>query len=334
MKGGTMPSSNNNEGVPENISRGNDPVKPLFGLQPAYLLMLVVTFFWAIGHPLGALIVKHLHPFQLGGANLVIGFICVFAFLLFSGKLSLVKSMKRGDILYSLLLGVFGFFIYNICTFSALARIPASMNAVLVATNVLFITVIAALVLKEKLSLAKVLFIFIAAGGAVLVIFNQGFRLTGTFRPEGSLFSLAGALSFAVYTVLGKRILERNDPLMVTTLSLFSGAVLLVLLTTFTTGFSQFMTLDGQTWLYTIIVGVGMIGIAYPLWFWTLKKVKASHIAIFIYLTPVFATLLSYFILNETFSPLFYLGTVLILGGIILINTLGSRVGRNTDFES
>gem|GEM_PF-877494 len=314
--------------TPSSSKPAGEPVN-----RSAYLLMLIVTFFWAIGHPLGALILEVLHPFQLGAANLVIGFFCVFIFLLASGKIALVKKMKKTDILYSLLLGVFGFFVYNICTFSALARIPASMNAVLVATNVIFITVIAAFVLKEKLYARKVFFILIAAGGAVLVIFNQGFSFSGTFRPQGSLFSLAGALSFSIYTVMGKQILERNEPIIITTLSLFSGAVLLTILTAFSTGFSDFSQLDGRTWTYVLIVGAGMIGLAYPLWFFALKKVKASHIAVFIYLTPVFATVLSYFILKETFSWLFYLGTACILGGIILINTLGDRVKGNPNLD-
>jgi drug/metabolite transporter (DMT)-like permease len=207
------------------------------------------------------------------------------------------------------------------------------MNAVLVATNVIFITVTAAFVLREKLYVRKIFFILIAAGGAVMVIFNQGFVFSDSIKPLGSLFSLAAALSFSIYTVLGKRILERNEPIIITTISLFSGAVLLTILTFFSTGFSDFSRLDGRTWIYILIVGAGMIGIAYPLWFFALKRVKASHIAVFIYLTPVFATVLSYLILKETFSWLFYAGTLCILGGIILINTLGDRVHQESESQ-
>lgn len=39
-------------------------------------------------------------------------------------------------------------------------------------------------------------------------------------------------------------------------------------------------------------------------------------------------------ILKETFSWLFYLGTACILGGIILINTLGNRIQGNPDLKS
>ncbi len=199
------------------------------------------------------------------------------------------------------------------------------MNAVLVSTNVLFITVIAAFFLKEKLTGLKLFYVLLATAGAVFVIFNTGFSFRGEGDFIGSLFSILAALTFSVYTILGKKVLERNDPLLVTSLSLLSGAVLLSLLTGLTTGFGTFLTLPLSAWLLIVLLGLGMIGIAYPIWFFCLKRVKASHISIFIYMVPVFAGILSYFILGETFSWRFYTGTALILLGIILIGRMDRK---------
>jgi drug/metabolite transporter (DMT)-like permease len=65
-----------------------------------------------------------------------------------------------------------------------------------------------------------------------------------------------------------------------------------------------------------------MIGIAYPLWFSCLKRLPASHVSIFIYLTPIFAVILSLIILNERFSWWFWLGGACIIGGIVITNML------------
>lgn len=293
------------------------------GIRIEYFLMLIVSFFWAIGHPFGRIIVRSVHPFQIGAVTLSTGFIGLLIFLIVSGRIRKLAELSSRDVFASLGLGVFGFFCYQILTFSALARIPASMNAVLVSTNVVFIALLAALILKERIVPARIAGITIALLGVVLVTFNTGFSLgegRGGIDLLGCAFSLLAAFSFALYSVIGKRILTSNDPLIVAALALFSGAVLLNVFTAVTVGHSAIINAGWPTFLLMVFLGLTMIGIAYPLWFTCLKRLPASHASIYIYLTPVFAVILSLIILHERFSWLFWVGGACILGGIIITN--------------
>jgi len=293
------------------------------GIRIEYFLMLIVSFFWAIGHPLGRIVVQSVHPFQLGTVTLITGFLGLLIFLIISGRIRKIVELSLRDVLISLGLGVFGFFLYQILTFSALARIPASINAVLISNNVVFIAILAALILKERIMPARITGIALALLGVVLVTFNTGFSFgEGVLRIDvlGCSFSLMAAFSAALYSVIGKKILASNDPLIVVTLALFSGAVMLTILTATTVGFSEIITAGWPTFLIMVFLGLTMIGIAYPLWFICLKKLSAMQASIYIYLTPVFAVILSFIILHERFSWLFWVGGVLILGGIIITN--------------
>jgi drug/metabolite transporter (DMT)-like permease len=301
------------------------------GFRIEYVLMLIVTFFWAVGHPVGRIIVQRVHPFQLGAVTLSTGCIGLALFMLFSGRLKRHGGLRTLDTLVSLALGVFGFFFYQILTFSALARIPASMNAVLVSTNVIFIALLARFVLKERIAPIRAAGIALALAGAVFVTFNRGFTLeTGgrSFSILGCGFSLMAAASFALYSVIGKRILSRNDPLIVAFLALLSGSVLLVSLTALTTGFEEVRSAGWAVFFLMVALGLTMIGIAYPLWFTCLKRLPASHASVYIYLTPVFAVILSLIILQERFSWLFWTGGAFILGGIIITNRFGGEKPR------
>jgi drug/metabolite transporter (DMT)-like permease len=291
-----------------------------------YPVMLLTTLFWALGHPLGRLVLRSAHAMQLGSINLVVGFLVVLAYLAAAGKLRAIFRLPARDLLSSLALGVIGFALYQTLTFSALSRIPASINAVLVSTNIILITPLAALFLKEKIQWGRVAAILVAFAGVVLVTFNQGFSVGSRIDLVGCLFSLLAALSFAVYTVLGKSVVSRNDPLIVTALALFAGAVLLSAFTGATVGFGSLRGADGLTWTLMILLGVTMIGFAYPAWFACLKLLPASRVSIFIYVTPVFAVILSFLILDERFSWLFYLGGALVLGSVVL-STVASRRG-------
>jgi drug/metabolite transporter (DMT)-like permease len=302
------------------------------------LPILLATLFWALGHPLGRILLERVHPFQLGSVTLAIGFLCVFLYLAAARRLPLLARMRGGDIAGSLALGVLGFAAYQVLTFSALARIPASMNAILVSSNVVLIAILSAVFLKERIGWRRVAGILIAFAGVALVTFNRGlplgaavplplvsepiapsgFRLGGSIDLLGCAFSLLAALCFALYTILGKRLVERNDPLLVTALALLAGALLLGAVTSGLVGLSSLGRAGGQAWWLMVLLGVSMIGFAYPAWFETLKKLPASRAPVFVYLTPVFAVILSFLILDERFSWLFYLGGLLVLAGVAL----------------
>jgi drug/metabolite transporter (DMT)-like permease len=289
------------------------------------LLMLCATFFWALGHPLGKVIVREVHPFALGSVTLMIGLICLFLYCAATGRIGKIRRFSRKYIFYSLGIGLLCFFLYQILTFSALKRIPASMNAILVATNVIFIMILAGLFLKERIGIVRIFAILLAGAGVVFVVFNAGFKLKGQVDIIGCAFSIGAAISFALYSVFGKGVLEKNDPLIVVTLALLSGGVLLSLLALMTGSARTLLTASLQAWLLMILLGVGMIGISYPLWFFCLKRLPASQISIFIYMTPMFAVILSLIILRERFFWLFWLGCALILGGIVTVNISANR---------
>lgn len=286
------------------------------GTPVLFVPLLLATLFWALGHPLGRIILQTVHPFQLGTTTLGVGFLCVLVYLAAAGRLPLLARMSGRDIAGSLGLGVLGFAAYQVLTFSALARIPASMNAILVSTNVVLIAILSALFLGEKVSWLRALGILVAFAGAMLVTFNGGFSLDGRIDLLGCAFSVLAALCFAVYTVLGKRLVGRNDPLIVTTLALFAGAVILAVVTGSAVGFGSLARAGGQAWWLMVLLGVSMIGFAYPAWFETLKRLPASRASVFVYLTPVFAVILSFLILDERFSWLFYVGAALVLAGV------------------
>jgi drug/metabolite transporter (DMT)-like permease len=289
---------------------------PKRGASLLFLPLLLATLFWALGHPLGRIILQTVHPFQLGTMTLAIGFLCVLLYLSAARRLPALARMRGGDLAGSLALGVLGFAAYQVLTFSALARIPASMNAILVSSNVALIAILSAVFLKERIGWQGVAGILVAFAGVVLVTFNRGFTLGGSIDLLGCAFSLLAALCFALYTILGKRLVERNDPLLVTSLAILAGALLLGALTAGSVGLSSLSRAGARAWWLMVLLGVTMIGFAYPAWFETLKKLPASRASVFVYFTPVFAVLLSLLILDERFSWMFYAGGALVLAGV------------------
>jgi drug/metabolite transporter (DMT)-like permease len=265
---------------------------------------------------------RHVKPAQFGAINLAVGLGGILVYFLAAGRAKELFGLGVRDTAVSLLLGVPGFFLYQFFTFSALSRIPASLNAVLVSTNVVFIALLSSLFLRERIAPARAAGIAVALAGVVFITFNNGFSLGAAPDLRRSLlgcaFSVLAAFSFSLYTVFGKRVLSRNDPLVVATLALFSGAACLTVFGAFTAGFGGLAAAGGGTWAIMAGLGLTMIGVAYPAWFACLKKLPASLVSVYIYMTPVFAVVLSLIILRERFAWRFWLGGALVMGGIVL----------------
>jgi drug/metabolite transporter (DMT)-like permease len=303
-----------------------------------HLFLLLFAFFGALGHPLGRILVGqgslgpgplaqgptgHLHPFQLGSISLAIGFVCVCAFLAAAGKAGAFFRVAPSTMLLSFGLGIPGFFLFYICSFSALARIPASMNAVFISTTVVFTALFAAPFLGERIGPWRTAGIGIALCGAALVALGGGSvrgveSQTGTAIVGGIAFSLAGAIVNALYSVFGKKLIGENDPLIVSSLSMLSGALFLSLLAAVTSGYGSVISLGLKAWLLVILLGATLFGVSYPLFFYALKRMPATQASMYMYLIPVFAGIQSFALLRERFGWSFYAGFAVVMAGIAL----------------
>jgi len=180
----------------------------------------------------------------------------------------------------------------------------------------IIITIMSALILKEKISSIKVALMITALIGLALV--------SGVFGPSqknmgngmGILFGIAAAICYASFTILNKFIKDLSS--MDSTIAQFgiSSFILIpyTLLCENTTG----IHIHWNTVLLLIILGVCHTGLAFWLFFSAVRDLKAQTIAAFSYLDPVTAVLLSALLLNEKLGLYQIFGACIILGSAFL----------------
>jgi drug/metabolite transporter (DMT)-like permease len=294
----------------------------LQGLRREYPLLIMAAFIWGSGHPVIKLILEELHPIQVSMAS------AALSFLILASTLSLSRAQGgfRWDRMpWMATAGAVIFFIYPILSFSALQRIPASVNGILVSTSTIFVAIIAASILGETLSAINYLGIAASFLGVALIIGGttgiSPVPIRGSAAP-GLILSLSGALASAIYTVIGRK-LRDEDPLMVTLVAAGFGAALQLVATSIFTGFHAFQTASLKTWLLLLYWGVSS-GLAYFIYYYSLKRMEAARASSFIYLSPVAAAVTSALILGEKLTTPFLAGMSLVLLGV----RLAQRKGR------
>ena len=179
-----------------------------------------------------------------------------------------------------------------------------------------FVVVAAPFLFKEKITLKKAICVAVALVGMVLVsgIIETGF--TGVSELKGILLGLGAALFYASVIVLNKKI--KNVPIYEKTIvQLMSAATVLVPYSLLVEDNSA-VEITPLVIIMLAIVGVVHTGISYALYFGSIEKLNTQTVAIFSYIDPIVAIILSAVILSEKMSAFGVIGAILILGSTMV----------------
>lgn len=177
------------------------------------------------------------------------------------------------------------------------------------------------LILRERVGLSKWICVICALIGMSLIagIWEGADQIALSGIAMGLL-----AACFYATIVVNNKFLKGMNPYDSAIVQLGIAALVLLPYVVFTVDFSS-LTLDTQTLGLTLIVGIVHTGVAYWLYFSALPKLEAARIAIFSYVDPAIAILLSVFVLMEPMTANAMVGAVLILGAALSSEFVGKN---------
>ena len=168
---------------------------------------------------------------------------------------------------------------------------------------------------KENISYKQIICILIALIGMVFVsgILDTSIQINDS---KGILYGLLAAFLYTCVVLMNKKI-NNIDTYEKTILQLLSASISLVpyILINETITISS---IDLLSLSMILIVGIVHTGIAYALYFGAIPYLNSTSLALFSYIDPVVAILLSITLLNESISLLGIIGAILILGSTIV----------------
>jgi drug/metabolite transporter (DMT)-like permease len=137
----------------------------------------------------------------------------------------------------------------------------------------------------------------------------------------GFVFSIFATMTWAVGNIVTKRQTEKDiDPYISLSLQMIlSSAVIYLVLKSFGI-WMPLSSIKGEVWLgiwYLVIIGSV---IAYSCFLYALKHLDAEQVSIYAYVNPIVALLLGFFFLNEEINTYTATGTIIVLGGLYLLN--------------
>ena len=173
------------------------------------------------------------------------------------------------------------------------------------------VTVACPILFREKLTGKQTLCFVMATAGLVMII-GIGSMAGGGRDILGVLFGLAAAVFYATVILLNKFI--KNVEGLHRTLLQFIAAVMILTPYVALTGGITLDRMDPVGWLNLLVVGLVHTGVAYCIYFPSLKDLPGQKAAILSYIDPLVAVVISVAVMGEKMTVWQVVGGALILG--------------------
>ena len=169
----------------------------------------------------------------------------------------------------------------------------------------------------QKLTAKQILCFVISTAGLVIITFaaEQGGAVEGRNDLVGILFGLGAAMFYATVILLNKFIKD-VEGLHRTLLQFVAAIVTLTPYVALTSGVTL-GGMDATGWVCLMIVGLVHTGLAYVLYFPSIKELPGQKAAILSYIDPLVAVIVSVLILQEPMNAWQWVGGAMILGATL-----------------
>ncbi|GAB1793175.1 DMT family transporter [Priestia megaterium] len=193
----------------------------------------------------------------------------------------------------------------------------AQMGAIITSSTPAFMVIFARLILKEKLNIKKGVSVCLATIGVLLIVGNGHINMSSQL---GGISLLMAALTWALMSILIKRVPSSYSPVVVTTYSILVAILVLTPFVYKGLGEIHISKLTDPTigggLLY---LGIVSTALAFILWNRGLQLLNASSGGLFFFFQPLVGTLLGWLLLGESIGGTFWIGSFLILSGVLLV---------------
>lgn len=222
-----------------------------------------------------------------------------------------LTPVKKGDWPILFAIGFTGYFASFCLQMLGISRLTGSVSSLLGAMNPIFIPILAALFLHERITPAKIACVALSMAGVVVIV-----GVDGTVDASGALLMLASVFLWSTASIIIRRVSGRYDPMQIALIAILCALP-------FTRGWSLIelqsapcsFTLEGV--LAVLYMGVLGTAVTHSLWNYSLRVMDASFCSMFYPMQPLVSSILGVLFLHEAVTPGFVIGALMICCGIV-----------------
>ena len=283
----------------------------------AHLSLLAANIIYGVNFSIAkAVMPDHIRPFALLTLRSVAAAGIFWITSLFIPK----EKVARKDLLYILGCSFFGVVINQGLFLAGLNLTTPVNSSIILSTNPIFAFLYAALILSEQITFLKGLGLAIGLSGVMMLILQNGIPSVESSTFLGDLFSLINTISWAFYTVVIKKMLEKYHPVTVMKWTFLFG-----MLTNIPLGYGQWSTTNWSSipftvWLEIGFVVVGATYLGYLLITFGLRRLSPTVVSTYTYLQPLIAAYLATLLGQDHITIVMITSALLVFAGVFVVS--------------
>ncbi len=287
-----------------------------------HAVALCTVIVWGATFISTKMLLDHFTPIEILVIRFLIGFLALFAIY--------PHLLRIGDIrreVYFVFAGLTGACMYFLMENIALTYTMASNVGVIVAVAPFFTGILMHFFCPGEEPLTKWFFLGFAVSltGIVLVSFNG---VSFELNPLGDFLAVLAAMTWSVYSVLLKKISAFGYDTIPVTRRTFMYGLLWMLPFALAMGFDPDWGAFGDLTLvgHILFLGVGASAICFVSWGFSMKRLGAVSLNVYLYLIPVVTMVLSAIFLGEVLTAMSVTGAAMTLAGLAISQFGGRKV--------
>ena len=274
---------------------------------------LTAASIWGGMYVVSKVVMAVIPPYLLLTSRLLLGILTLYLVTILRGGLKITRK-QFWQIFW---VGFVGYGVSVGMQFVGTNLSTASNGSLVTSATPAFVLVFAALLLGEKITWRRLIALLVASLGVIAVIDPRTAQLSsGLFL--GNLALVGAALTWALYSVLIRKVTRKLDVLPVSLIAFAGGLPVSIPLGTWELSAQGIGIITPGVIAGVLFIGIISTALAMYLWNSAFAILDASVASLTFFAQPVVGTLLGWLFLGEIITPLFLLGGVLIGVGIII----------------
>ena len=282
-----------------------------------HLALFLVNLIYALNYS----IAKDVMPDYIGPSGFILLRVIGGSLLFFLTYIFFIKeNVELKDIVRLLFCGLFGVAINQLFFFEGLNLTTPINAAIIMTVSPILVIIFSAIIIKEKITIRKLLGIFLGIVGAATLILKSGSISIDNAFFVGNILIFINATSYSIYLVLVKTLMTKYNPITVM-FYVFSFGLIFVL----PFGLNELLEVNTQSFSKIIYLKVAFVVIcttflAYLFNAFALKTLNPSVVSTYIYLQPVLASLVAIFLKSDSLDFIKILSALFIFSAVYLVS--------------
>lgn len=281
-------------------------------MKKTYIYAFLSIFFWSTVSVVAKLLLGARNNFQVLWLSSLFAAVFLLIINFATGRMKKLKAYKLKDYVISVLIGIPGGFFYYVFFYAGTKKMLTSQAFIVNYLWPIMSVVMACIILKEKLTIRKVIAIALSFCGVVIVMGGEILHFNEN-TAVGAVLCILGAISYGTFTALNQKF-HYDKPI-----SLMINYFVTFILTTVING------AGGNLYIPTLAETLGFayngiftVAIANTLWVIALESGKTAKISNLAYITPFVSLIWTSLVLKEPLHINFVAGLAVIVVGIFV----------------